>query len=126
VKRWKDGRFKPGASHPKQESIMRFEFFWVPESRRVEIPTEPKVVQTVLPHRQHDSETGALIRVVNSRDPDVVPVLRILATGETYMHNYEVFYEDHIHDWHWKDGVLRYFSRAIHEGKVWIRVEFKD
>lgn len=145
TERWKDGRFKTAAKKfKKQEAIMSIEFFWVPEVEAhvgfartciVEMPREPKRIQTVLPHRQYDIMTGAFIREVNSRDPNVVPVMRERRPGEAelyLLHNSEVFYEDRVHDWQWepaRDGKpahLRYYSRAVHDGRVWIRCEFED
>lgn len=35
-----------------------------------------------------------------------------LATGCQMKHHYTVFLEDQHHDWDWKDGMLRYFSRC--------------
>lgn len=99
----------------------RVGYFWIPKGapheRVVEIPEKPVRIQTVLPHRQFDTETGAFIREVNSLDPSVEPIV------EHVIHNHTVFCEDELHDWHWQNGVLRYFSRAVHGG-VWIRVEW--
>ena len=99
----------------------RVGYFWIPKGepreRVVAIAEKPVRIQTVLPHKQFDHMTGAFIRQVDSYDPTVEPIV------EHVIHNATVFCEDEIHDWHWKDGVLRYFSRAVHGG-VWIRVEW--
>jgi hypothetical protein len=105
---------------------IRIEYHWVPESRRIKMPKAPKRVQTVMSHSKYDIYTGEKLGVVDAYDPTVVPVLRSDADLSDPIHLKEVFYEDHLHDWHWdSDGVLRYFSRAMNHS-TWIRCEFEE
>lgn len=109
------------------------EYFWVPESRVVEMSEEPSSIQTVLPHPIWDPKTGQKIGFVDPKDPLVRP--SVFADGDPEHrrpnHNVDVFYEDHVHDWTWvppkksASGHVRYYSRAV-EHSIWIRCEFRE
>lgn len=98
------------------------DYFWVPESRVVPMSRPPTRIQTVLPHEQHDPQTGALVRFVDPKDQSTKPVIPFAV-----VHNYTVFFEDETHDWIWdvKEGGVRYYSRIVEHG-IWIRAEFED
>lgn len=77
---------------------------FVPPERTIALAEKPRRVWTLI------SETN--------EDPNVVPELPI----EPH-HLKNAFLEDQWHDWTWKNGILRYFSRvACHS--VWILVEY--
>ncbi len=84
------------------------DYYWVPNRveqytvPRVAIRTEPKRVQTCYFHTDHEVK------------PDI----------PNPQHRVNVFYEDHVHDWNWKNGELHYASRVM-DGGVWIRCEFE-
>lgn len=52
------------------------------------------------------------------RDPAAVPILPYEP-----LHNVNAFLEDQIHDWIWRDGRLKYYSRVI-DGRVWLLLEY--
>jgi hypothetical protein len=77
---------------------------FVPTSRVLDVAQEPYRVWTLM------SETN--------EDATVVPSLPIEPA-----HLKNAFLEDKLHDWSWRAGKLRYYSRvALHN--VWILVEF--
>jgi hypothetical protein len=72
----------------------------VPESHRVRLPYEPIKLWTAIPP---------------NCEPDVPDVL---------IHHRNAFVESPIHDWSWKNGDLRYFSRCVdNDEAAWIFVE---
>lgn len=80
------------------------EYYWVPETRVVEVPHRPLSVQTVL---------GA----AGGRNQDEKPQV------ENPVHAKNVWFESLADgDWCWARGKLRYASQQVGHG-VWIRVE---
>jgi hypothetical protein len=51
------------------------------------------------------------------RDLEVVPALPYMP-----VHHKNAFVEDYVHDWNWRDGKFRYFSRIL-DGRVWLLLE---
>jgi hypothetical protein len=82
--------------------ITHQEIHWVPESRKISLEKMPHRVWTVM---------------VNY-NPDNKPELPMVPQ---HLHN--AFLEDKTHDWAWKNGVLRYFSRVA-DHSVWILCEY--
>jgi len=101
--------------------MSRIQYFFVPESRAISMSEKPLWVQTVIPQNPIIGVDGSV-----GDNPDITPSFpRDEDTHWAPLHHQHVFYEDQIHDWTWKEGHLRYFSRAA-KAKVWIRVEFAD
>ncbi len=111
----------------KLTAVVRY--FWVPEYKegrsdfRLPLPASPLRVQTVLSHRRYDTQTGELISSVDANDPGLKPSLPADQGGMEVSHNFDVFLEDRVHDWQYRNGHLRYYSR-INKGGCWIRCEF--
>jgi hypothetical protein len=109
--------------------VIRVKYYWVPRDRIVPMPKPPARMQTVLPHKQFDPQTGELIRVVDSRNKNVVPCTHADEDPNTLspIHLHDVFYEDYVHDWVYDHqlNALRYCSHAAHS-EIWIRCEFED
>lgn len=86
--------------HPKQVLV------WIPAGkaadRVAEVSQAPSRIWTLLFERNAEKK------------PDL-PVIPI--------HNKNAFLEDHIHDWIWRNGVLRYYSR-LNEGGTWALLEY--
>ncbi|MFA5186542.1 MAG: hypothetical protein WC551_08720 [Patescibacteria group bacterium] len=40
-------------------------------------------------------------------------------------HNVNAFYEDYMHDWNWRAGQFRYYSRVA-DRPVWVLLEYED
>ena len=40
------------------------------------------------------------------------------------MHLHGAFMEDYVHDWNWRGGVFRYYSRVVN-GPTWVLLEYK-
>ena len=40
------------------------------------------------------------------------------------VHHHNAFLEDYVHDWNWRDGIMRYYSRVT-IGRVWLLLEYK-
>lgn len=78
---------------------------WIPEApppkRMVSVPKKPVTVWTLF----------------RETDPNKIPSLPI------HPHRGIAFPEDELHDWAWKNGRLRYFSR-LNEGGVWVLLEY--
>ena len=53
-------------------------------------------------------------------DPDREPELPIRP-----VHLRGAFLEDYVHDWNWKDGQMRYYTRVM-PGRVWLLLEYED
>lgn len=64
------------------------------------------------------SKPSRLYTIIGAQDEAVKPGLPI-----SPVHLSNVFCEDIVHDWNWRDGVLRYFSRVMDRG-TWVLVEF--
>jgi hypothetical protein len=76
----------------------------VPESHRVRLPYEPTKLWTAIPP---------------NREPVDVP--------EVLIHHQNAFVESAVHDWSWRNGELRYFSRCVdNDEPAWIFVEVPD
>jgi hypothetical protein len=86
---------------------VRREFHWVPESRRITMPSTevPVNVWTLIGVQARDP----------SREPDPIH-------GDPKGRPY-AFHEDRGHDWQMEGNVLRYFSRGDSHS-VWILVEY--
>lgn len=89
--------------------VKTVEYFWVPAREQeygnilVQVPKETTRIQTCFRHT----------------DPEVKPDI------DVPQHLVNVFYEDWMHDWNWRDGVLAYGSR-VSDGGVWIRCEYES
>jgi len=81
---------------------MRQEVHFVGSDRKVPVGGKPKRVWTLF----HEGE-----------QPPELPVVP--------QHNVNAFLEDHIHDWDWRGGTLRYYSRVAKDS-VWILCEFTE
>lgn len=81
----------------KHQEIVRF----APGQREVAVPQKPSRVWTTL---------------FGLQELPVTPV-----------HGRGFFLEDEIHDWSWRDGRLRYFSRvtSLNEAR-WVLLEYKE
>jgi hypothetical protein len=40
-------------------------------------------------------------------------------------HGFNAFLEDFVHDWNWRNGMFRYYSR-VSQGEQWLLLEFED
>ena len=84
--------------------VCRQELHWVPESRKVSMPTGER------PYR---------VWTIYGTDSPKLPF--------TPVHNENAFLEDYVHDWNLRQTllgwVLNYYSRVAHHD-VWILVEF--
>lgn len=52
------------------------------------------------------------------RDQSQPPTLPFYPT-----HGYDAFLDDYVHDWNWRSGVFRYYSRVAN-GPVWLLLEY--
>lgn len=87
--------------------IIRQELLWIPFSRQARIEGELN---------------GSSVRIWTlflNMDSEEKPGLPIKP-----VHNVNAFLEDYVHDWVYRNGILRYFSRAVHSN-VWILIEHK-
>jgi hypothetical protein len=89
------------------QNIERQEVLWVPENRQVSVEGEL------------NGRTVRIWSLYNHTDPNQKPDLPY-----TPVHHGNAFLEDYIHDWNHRQGILRYYSRAIFSN-LWILVEFK-
>lgn len=75
-------------------------------------------------------EANGLIIVPLERKPVRVATMlneaAFVASGNMLLHNYTVFLEDQFHDWQWKDGKFRYYSRIAKKADVLIVYEMEE
>ena len=108
-------------------------FVWAPKGEVlpmrcvIDVASEPSSVYTVLSTcggPVFDTKTGSVVGMrpgVNTFDPETVPAI---SNDDELFHNRDVFYEDHIHDWMWKNGKLHYYSRVSPGGGHWVLLEY--
>ena len=83
---------------------MKQEVHWVPEGKSFPVEREPFRVWTIM----------------GNQDPEDKPKLPI-----SPVHLRNAFMEDKTHDWKWRQGKLRYYSRVA-DHSVWVLCEFND
>lgn len=92
---------------------MEREFVWLsPLATEREFAT-----RTITVHRKPDRVWTLLGHSDRNRPPHprLVPV-----------HGQTAFIEERVHDWAWKEGVLRYYSRVVdRRDGVWLLLEYK-
>lgn len=50
----------------------------------------------------------------------------LISSGGEMVHNQNVFLEDRIHDWDWRDGLFRYYSRVAEMADVLVVYELME
>lgn len=73
-----------------------------PKALPLSVADEPKRIWTLFQH-------------VEKSEPPTLPFVP--------QHNLNAFLEDKTHDWNWKNGVLRYYSRVA-GSPVWLLLEY--
>jgi len=63
------------------------------------------------------SRVWTLFRHTDENEPPELPIV------PSHFHN--AFLEDYVHDWKWRNGKFRYFSRVT-EGPVWLLLEYAE
>ena len=102
-------------------------YYWIPKpeagevfkSAFFDVPSKPDAVRTVISHSIFDTQTGQKVRVVDAFDQSVEPVIEVADHGHT------VFFEDYTHDWAFRGGQVKYFSR-VSNGGHWVVCEWSD
>lgn len=98
---------------------------WIPRrgdggpAPTVAVPEKPERVWTLL----YDGKEGEPPHWLSGTPKTPGTTLRDGPPGLLPQHRVNAFLEDPSHDWTWRDGVLRYFSR-LNDGGCWILLEY--
>ncbi len=94
---------------------MKQELVWMQWVRRPELPGGGVFETTDLP--QEPTRLWSLTGALDRKSPPKLPIKPV--------HHENAFLEDRMHDWNWRAGKLRYYTRVM-DRSCWVLVEFKD
>lgn len=118
-------RFNPMTGEPlSQEELAvrppypyRQKLLWIPKGRQ-----EKGRVRPIIEFPEYTGEDPDKVwTLFEHRSEGELPRLPFFPT-----HHHNAFLEDRVHDWNTHDGKFRYMSRFIHDGSVWLLLEFLD